>query len=118
LPRTRPEAGTAIILRPCTGEILALANWPTFNPNAFSAADPVARRSRAVQDYYEPGSTFKVVTASAAIEEASFTSDPIDCSPGYITFGPRVIRDTHDAVSCRSSTSSRNRATSARSRSA
>ena len=52
-----------------TGEILALANWPTFNPNAFNASDAVARRNRAVQDLYEPGSTFKVVTASAAIEE-------------------------------------------------
>jgi cell division protein FtsI (penicillin-binding protein 3) len=91
------EAGTAIILQPYTGEILALANWPTFNPNAYNAADPVARRNRAVQDYYEPGSTFKVVTASAAIEEGLIhTGDPIDCSPGYITFGPRVIRDTHE----------------------
>ena len=51
------------------GEILALANEPTFNPNAFSSASPEHRRNRAVQDIYEPGSTFKVVTASAAIEE-------------------------------------------------
>jgi cell division protein FtsI (penicillin-binding protein 3) len=88
--------GTAIILQPYTGEILALANWPTFNPNAFNSSDPVARRNRAVQDYYEPGSTFKVVTASAAIEEGLIRpSDPIDCSPGYITFGSRMIRDTH-----------------------
>ena len=90
------SGGTAIILQPYTGEILALANWPTFNPNAFNAADVVARRNRAVQDLYEPGSTFKVVTASAAVEEGLIrTSDPIDCSPGYITFGSRVIRDTH-----------------------
>ena len=89
--------GTAIILQPYTGEILALANWPTFNPNAFNSSDPVARRNRAVQDYYEPGSTFKVVTASAAIEEGLIhPSDPIDCSPGYITFGSRMIRDTHE----------------------
>src|SRR6185503_13269883 len=88
--------GTAIILQPYTGEILALANWPTFNPNAFNSSDSVARRNRAVQDYYEPGSTFKVVTASAAIEEGLIRpSDPIDCSPGYITFGSRMIRDTH-----------------------
>jgi cell division protein FtsI (penicillin-binding protein 3) len=91
------EGGTAIILQPYTGEILALANWPTFNPNAFTTADPVARRNRAVQDYYEPGSTFKVVTASAAIEEGLIRpTDPIDCSPGYITFGSRMIRDTHE----------------------
>ena len=89
--------GTAIILEPHSGEILALANWPTFNPNAFNTSDAVARRNRAVQDYYEPGSTFKVVTASAAIEEGLIRpSDPIDCSPGYITFGSRMIRDTHE----------------------
>ena len=91
------EGGTAIILQPYTGEILALANWPTFNPNAFNTADPIARRNRAVQDYYEPGSTFKVVTASAAIEEGLIRpTDPIDCSPGYITFGSRMIRDVHE----------------------
>ncbi len=90
-------AGSAVIMDPRTGEILALANWPTFNPNAFGTADEAARRNRAVLDLYEPGSTFKVVTASAAIEEGLITpDDPIDCSPGYIRFGPRVIRDTHE----------------------
>ena len=89
--------GTAIILDPKTGEILALANWPTFNPNAFGASDLVARRNRAIQDLYEPGSTFKVVTASAAIDERLIAStDLIDCHPGYITFGSRIIRDTHE----------------------
>ena len=89
--------GTAIIMEPRTGEILALANWPTFNPNAFAAADEAARRNRAIQDLYEPGSTFKIVTASAAIEERLISpDDPINCSPGYITFGPRMIRDTHE----------------------
>jgi cell division protein FtsI (penicillin-binding protein 3) len=88
--------GTAIIMQPQTGEILALANWPTFNPNDFNAADAVSRRNRAVQDTYEPGSTFKVVTASAAIEEGVIhTTDLVDCSPGSIAFGSRVIRDTH-----------------------
>jgi len=91
------SGGTAVILQPDTGEILALANWPTFNPNAFNASEVVARRNRAVQDLYEPGSTFKIVTASAAIEEGLIrTTDQIDCSPGHITFGSRVIRDTHE----------------------
>ena len=54
---------------PHTGEILAMASWPTFNPNDYSASPETARRNRAVQDLYEPGSTFKIVTASAAIEE-------------------------------------------------
>jgi cell division protein FtsI (penicillin-binding protein 3) len=88
--------GTAIIMDPSSGEILALANWPTFNPNVFTRFDDAEKRNRAIQDIYEPGSTFKVVTASAALEEHVIDpSDPIDCSPGYITFGSRVIRDTH-----------------------
>ena len=93
----RAAGGTALIMEPRTGEILALANWPTFNPNAFGAAEETDRRNRAIQDFYEPGSTFKVVTASAAIEEGLITpDDPINCSPGYITFGTRMIRDTHE----------------------
>jgi cell division protein FtsI (penicillin-binding protein 3) len=88
--------GTALIMDPRTGEILALANWPTFNPNAFARADDAARRNRAIQDIYEPGSTFKIVTASAALERHVITPDtPIDTNPGYITFGSRVIHDTH-----------------------
>jgi cell division protein FtsI (penicillin-binding protein 3) len=92
----RAAGGTAVIMDPHSGEILALANWPTFNPNAFRRADETARRNRAVQDQYEPGSTFKVVTASAALEEDVILPDtPIDCSPGRIAFGSRVIDDVH-----------------------
>ena len=61
--------GSVVVLDPATGEILALANEPTFNPNAFSLSDADARRNRATQDVYQPGSTFKIVTASAALEE-------------------------------------------------
>jgi len=93
----RAAAGTVVIMAPKTGEILALANEPTFNPNAFSTASPEHRRNRAVQDIYEPGSTFKVVTASAAIEEHVIgVDDVIDVSGGKIRFGSRVIDDTHD----------------------
>jgi cell division protein FtsI (penicillin-binding protein 3) len=93
----RAAAGTALVMDPHSGEILALANWPTFNPNAFMRADDQARRNRAVQDLYEPGSTFKVVTASAAFEERAVSpTDMIDCAPGYITFpGRPPIRDVH-----------------------
>ncbi|HEY7056261.1 MAG TPA: penicillin-binding protein [Vicinamibacterales bacterium] len=88
--------GSAIIMNPYTGEILALANWPTFNPNAFSRSDDDARRNRAIQTLYEPGSTFKIVTASAALEQHAVTPDtPVETSPGYISFGSRVIHDTH-----------------------
>jgi cell division protein FtsI (penicillin-binding protein 3) len=92
----RAAGGTALIMEPESGEILALANWPTFNPNTFARADERARRNRAIQDLYEPGSTFKVVTASAAFEEDVIAAaDPIDCSPGHIRFGSRIIHDVH-----------------------
>jgi cell division protein FtsI/penicillin-binding protein 2 len=85
-------AGTAVVMNPRTGELLAMANWPTFNPNAYNDASEEARRNRAVQDLYEPGSTFKIVTASAAIEEQVLPIDSfIDTSPGVIRFGNRVI---------------------------
>jgi cell division protein FtsI (penicillin-binding protein 3) len=89
--------GTAIVMQPQTGEILALANWPTFNPNAFREANELARKNRAIQDTYEPGSTFKLVTASAAFEEnVLHATDLIDCAPGYYTFpGRKPIRDVH-----------------------
>jgi len=86
----RAAGGTAIILNPHTGEILAMASVPTFNPNSYRDADESARRNRAVQDLYEPGSTFKVVTASAAIEEKVLPIDAlIDTNPGQITLPGR-----------------------------
>ena len=89
---TGADGGTAIIMEPHTGEILALANWPTFNPNLFNSANDVARRNRAVQDIYEPGSTFKLVTVAAALEENVMSADTmIETSPGTIRFGGRVI---------------------------
>jgi cell division protein FtsI (penicillin-binding protein 3) len=86
------EGGTAIIMNPRTGEILAMANEPTFNPNAYREAAERGRRNRAVQDLYEPGSTFKIVTASAAIEENVMPlSTMIDTSPGYIRIGNSIV---------------------------
>ena len=89
--------GSVVVLAPRTGDILALANEPTFNPNAWAGSPPAARRNRATQDVYEPGSTFKVVTASAALEEQVVRSgDVIDVSPGVIFFGGQPIRDFRD----------------------
>ena len=86
----KAEGGTAIIMNPHTGEILAMANEPTFNPNAYRDFDDADRRNRAVQDLYEPGSTFKVVTASAAIEEKVMPIDTmIDTNPGVIHIAGR-----------------------------
>ena len=86
------ERGSAIVMDPFTGEILAMANAPTFNPNNFKAYKDDVRKNPAVQDVYEPGSTFKVVTAGAALEEKlARPSDLINTSPGVIRFGARVI---------------------------
>jgi cell division protein FtsI (penicillin-binding protein 3) len=87
-------SGTAIIMDPHTGEILAMANEPTFNPNEYRDSSESDRRNRAVQDLYEPGSTFKVVTASAAIEEKVLPIDAlIDTNPGSIRIGSRVVTE-------------------------
>ena len=90
------DGGTVIIMAPHTGEVLALANEPTFNPNAFAASGADDRRNRAIQDIYEPGSTFKIVTASAALQErVVHPDDPIDVSAGMIRFGSRRIDDDY-----------------------
>ena len=94
---SRAAGGLALIMDPHTGEILALANEPTFNPHDFATALDTQKRNRAVQDIYEPGSTFKVVTASAALEEHVVgLDDLIDVSGGRIRFGSRTVSDTHD----------------------
>jgi cell division protein FtsI (penicillin-binding protein 3) len=93
----RAAGGVAVVMDPRSGEILALANWPSFNPNAYRDSKPEAQRNRAVQDLYEPGSTFKIVTASAAFEEKVIDpDDQIDVSAGNIRFGARVINDDHN----------------------
>ena len=94
--RTRAKSGTAIVLDPHTGEILALANAPTFNPNDARTATAQARVNQALQNIYEPGSTFKIVAYSAAIEKGlAKPSDRIDCQMGAITVAGRVIHDHH-----------------------
>jgi cell division protein FtsI (penicillin-binding protein 3) len=68
IAKTGSSRGSALVLDPHTGDVLAMANWPTFDPNAFSGAKPDLLRNGAVQDAYEPGSVNKIVTAAAAIE--------------------------------------------------
>jgi cell division protein FtsI (penicillin-binding protein 3) len=92
----RAAAGSVVVMDPSSGEILALANAPTFNPNVYARSSEQHRRNRAIQDLYEPGSTFKIVTASAALEEGLINpDDPIDVSAGMIRFGSRQIDDVH-----------------------
>ncbi|MEW6516543.1 MAG: penicillin-binding transpeptidase domain-containing protein [candidate division FCPU426 bacterium] len=94
LERSGAKAGSALIMDPRTGEILALANQPDFDPNDFGRFPAGVRRNRAICDIYEPGSTFKLVTLAAALEErAVVESDVIDCEEGHAVFSGLVVRD-------------------------
>jgi cell division protein FtsI (penicillin-binding protein 3) len=96
MQQTQSEAGTVVVQNPHTGEILALASRPTFNPNIFKDVPAPALKNRAVTDIYEPGSVFKIVTYSAALEEQLIKpDDPIDCQGGVITIGGLRIHDLH-----------------------
>jgi cell division protein FtsI (penicillin-binding protein 3) len=92
---TQAIAGTVIVENPHTGEILALANRPTFNPNLRKQITPAALTNRAVSYVYEPGSTFKLVTISAALEEKLTNPNEIfDCQMGSIVYNGMRIRDS------------------------
>jgi cell division protein FtsI/penicillin-binding protein 2 len=86
--------GTAIVMDPNDGAILAMANLPGFDPNHLRDFAPITWRNRAVQDLYEPGSTFKIVTASAGLEQGVVTpSQMVDCGPGYIEIANVRIKE-------------------------
>lgn len=92
----RAASATAIMMDPYTGEILAMANRPTFDSNDPSKASPSQRRNRAITDCYEPGSTFKIIAGTAALEEGLVKPDTkFDCSTGYIEVGGKRIKDAH-----------------------
>lgn len=92
----KAASATAIMMDPYTGEILAMANRPTFDINDFSDAAPNQRRNRAITDCYEPGSTFKIIAGVAALEEGIVNTDTkFDCSAGYIEVGGKRIKDAH-----------------------
>jgi cell division protein FtsI (penicillin-binding protein 3) len=92
---TQATAGTVIVENPHTGEILALANRPTFNPNSRKQITPTALTNRAVSYVYEPGSAFKVITISAALEEKLTNPDEVfDCQMGAIVYNGMRIRDS------------------------
>jgi cell division protein FtsI/penicillin-binding protein 2 len=86
--------GTVILSRPSTGEILAMASFPDYDPNTFPPADPLAQVNRAIQENFEPGSAFKVVLAAAALElKPECLQNVYDCSTGYVSLGGLTIRD-------------------------
>jgi len=92
--RSQAKTGTAIVMDPWTGEILALANQPTFDPNNYKRGGSFAKRNRAVTDYFEPGSVFKVILAAGALEEGVVRpSDRFHGENGAIEVGGVTIRD-------------------------
>src|SRR5580698_569901 len=95
MAETHAISGTVIVQNPHTGEILALANQPTFNPNLTREITPDRLKNHAVSDVYEPGSTLKVVTISAALEEKLTRPDEVfDCQMGSIVINGMRIRDS------------------------
>src|ERR1700680_3009609 len=91
---TQAKSGTVIVENPNTGELLAVANWPTFNPNATKDSNPESRMDRAASALYEPGSVFKIVTLSAAIDQGITNADEIiDCQMGSMYIAGHRIRD-------------------------
>jgi cell division protein FtsI (penicillin-binding protein 3) len=92
--RTKSKAAMAVVMEPRTGDILAVAIRPTFNPNTFAEAPRETVRNRAVSDPFEPGSTFKIIMAAAALEEGVVKpTDRIYGENGSITIARTTIRD-------------------------
>jgi cell division protein FtsI (penicillin-binding protein 3) len=93
---TKAKGGTVVVTDPNNGEILAIANWPKFNPNTPGESAADHRRNRAVTDSFEPGSTIKSFVYAAGIEEGLITPDGVvDCGKGQIQIGKHTINDSH-----------------------
>jgi cell division protein FtsI (penicillin-binding protein 3) len=89
-----PVSASGIVIRPRTGEILAMATLPNFNPNNPGASPADARRNRIVTDVVEPGSTFKIVVVSGALNDHVVAlNDMFDCEHGHFSFAGRVLHD-------------------------
>src|SRR3981189_2773312 len=94
IEKTHALAGTVVVMNPNTGEILAMSNWPRFNPNAASEAPAESRMNRAIAALYEPGSTFKLITLAAAFDqEVTQPNEIFDCENGAIYIAGHRIRD-------------------------
>ncbi len=92
----KAKAGAIVVLDAKTGEILALANLPSFNPNNRVKLNRNSTRNRSITDIFEPGSTMKPVAIAAALEAGKFTANSrIETSPGHFSIGPATIRDAH-----------------------
>jgi cell division protein FtsI (penicillin-binding protein 3) len=88
--------GSVVVVDPYTGELLALASWPLYNPNDYGESEPMARRDRATSDVFEPGSTSKIFTIAAALAEGSLVpTQKLYCEKGVMQVDNVTIRDTH-----------------------
>jgi stage V sporulation protein D (sporulation-specific penicillin-binding protein) len=92
------RSGTTIVMDPWTGEILAMANMPDYEPARFGAYPADAWRDRAISDAYEPGSTFKLITATAALESGKFTTASRFPARDSLTVGGRTIHNAEDGM--------------------
>lgn len=96
MQKNEPISITGIVVRPRTGELLALATLPNFDPNNPGAATADARRNRIITDIMEPGSTFKIVVVSGALNDGVIRlQDMFDCENGRFAFGGRILHDHH-----------------------
>jgi cell division protein FtsI (penicillin-binding protein 3) len=94
IAKTHAPAGTVIVQDPNSGAILAMANWPRFNPNAAVDVPAEARMNRAISAIYEPGSTFKLVTLAAAFDQNLIRADEVfNCENGAVTVAGHLIHD-------------------------
>ncbi len=94
IAKTHASAGTVIVMNPSNGEILALANWPKFNPNKAGDAPSENWMNRAVSAIYEPGSTFKLITLAAALDQGITRPDEVfDCENGSVLVAGHRIHD-------------------------
>ncbi|MBN2343610.1 MAG: PASTA domain-containing protein [Deltaproteobacteria bacterium] len=90
------KAGQIVVMDPHTGDVLAMANWPSYNLNDISSSNPDKRRNRAVLDVFEPGSTMKVFTLAAALNSGVLRPDEkIFCEQGRMEFYDVVLHDDH-----------------------
>jgi cell division protein FtsI (penicillin-binding protein 3) len=93
----KARSGSAVILDSRSGEILAMVNSPSYNPNAVRGRRSSSLRNRAVTDVFEPGSTIKPFTVAAAMEQGRFKPHtPIDVSPGQMKVGRYLVRDNRN----------------------
>ncbi|MBA4149655.1 MAG: penicillin-binding protein 2 [Verrucomicrobia bacterium] len=91
-----PISISCIMVRPKTGEILAMATLPTYDPHRPQASPPATWRNRVITDSWEPGSTFKIVVVSGALNEGKLKlTDVYNCENGYFYYGGSVLRDHH-----------------------